>query len=157
MTGAERREVPGGRPQRVSAGEGGPAVRRVPAEPADARGAPGGRPPGLIQRPVRIGNCSGFYGDRVAAAREMVDGGPIDVLTGDYLAELTMLILWKARQKDPSAGYARTFLTQMEQVLGTCLDRGIKIVSNAGGLNPAGLASDLSALAARLGLAPRVA
>ena len=106
---------------------------------------------------MRIGNCSGFYGDRVAAAREMVDGGPIDVLTGDYLAELTMLILWKARQKDPSAGYARTFLTQMEQVLGTCLDRGIKIVSNAGGLNPAGLASDLSALAARLGLAPRVA
>ena len=106
---------------------------------------------------MRIGNCSGFYGDRVAAAREMVDGGPIDVLTGDYLAELTMLILWKARQKDPSAGYARTFLTQMEQVLGTCLDLGIKIVSNAGGLNPAGLASDLSALAARLGLAPRVA
>ena len=78
--------------------------------------------------PVRIANCSGFYGDRVAAAREMVDGGPIDVLTGDYLAELTMLILWKARQKDPSAGYAKTFLTQMEQVLGTCLDRGIKIV-----------------------------
>ena len=106
---------------------------------------------------MRIGNCSGFYGDRVAAAREMVGGGPIDVLTGDYLAELTMLILWKARQKDPSAGYARTFLTQMEQVLRTCLDRGIKIVSNAGGLNPAGLASDLSALAARLGLAPRVA
>ena len=106
---------------------------------------------------MRIGNCSGFYGDRAAAAREMVDGGPIDVLTGDYLAELTMLILWKARQKDPSAGYARTFLTQLEQVLGSCLDRGIKIVSNAGGLNPAGLASDLSALAARLGLAPRVA
>jgi hypothetical protein len=106
---------------------------------------------------VRIGNCSGFYGDRVAAAREMVDGGPIDVLTGDYLAELTMLILWKAQQKDPSAGYARTFLTQMEQVLGTCLDRGIKIVSNAGGLNPAGLASALAALAGRLGLAPQVA
>jgi hypothetical protein len=46
-------------------------------------------------RAVRIGNCSGFYGDRIQAAREMVDGGPIDVLTGDYLAELTMLILWK--------------------------------------------------------------
>jgi len=156
---------PEGRPPRVSAGEAGPAARRVPAEPADERGvpggrprgaSPGGRPPGLAP-PVRIGNCSGFYGDRIAAAREMVTGGPIDVLTGDYLAELTMLILWKARQKDPSAGYARTFLTQMEQVLGTCLDRGIKIVSNAGGLNPAGLASDLSALAARLGLAPRVA
>ena len=107
--------------------------------------------------PVRIANCSGFYGDRIAAAREMVDGGPIDVLTGDYLAELTMLILWKARQKDPAAGYARTFLTQLEQVLGSCLDRGIRIVSNAGGLNPAGLAAELSKLASRLGLAPKIA
>ena len=87
----------------------------------------------------------------------MVAGGPIDVLTGDYLAELTMLILWKARQKDPDAGYARTFLTQLEQVLGSCLDRGIRIVSNAGGLNPAGLAAQIGQLAARLGLAPRVA
>jgi hypothetical protein len=110
-----------------------------------------------MSRPVRIANCSGFYGDRVAAAREMVEGGPIDVLTGDYLAELTMLILWKARQKDPQAGYATTFLTQMEQVLGTCLDRGIRIVSNAGGLNPAGLAARLGDLSARLGLAPKIA
>ena len=109
------------------------------------------------RRPVRIANCSGFYGDRLAAAREMVEGGPIDVLTGDYLAELTMLILWKARQKDPRAGYARTFLTQMEHVLGTCLDRGIRVVSNAGGLNPAGLARDLAELASRLGLAPKIA
>jgi hypothetical protein len=109
------------------------------------------------RRPVRIANCSGFYGDRISAAREMVEGGPIDVLTGDYLAELTMLILWKARQKDPSAGYAKTFRTQMEQVLGTCLDRGIRIVSNAGGLNPAGLAAELAETAARLGLHPRIA
>jgi hypothetical protein len=109
------------------------------------------------RRPIRIGNCSGFYGDRLAAAREMVDGGPVDVLTGDYLAELTMLILWKARQKDPSAGYAKTFLTQMEQVLGTCLDRGIRIVANAGGLNPGGLTVELEDLAARLGLAPKIA
>jgi hypothetical protein len=106
---------------------------------------------------VRIANCSGFYGDRLAAAREMVEGGPVDVLTGDYLAELTMLILWKARQKDPTAGYARTFLTQVEQVLGTCLDRGIRIVTNAGGLNPLGLADEIGKLAATLGLAPRVA
>jgi hypothetical protein len=109
------------------------------------------------RRPVRIANCSGFYGDRINAARELVDGGPIDVLTGDYLAELTMLILWKARQKDPTAGYAKTFLTQMEQVLGTCLDRSIKIVSNAGGLNPAGLTVKLEELAARLGLHPKIA
>ncbi len=120
---------------------------------ATARGAPAAEP----ARPVRIANCSGFYGDRLDAAREMVEGGPIDVLTGDYLAELTMLILWKARQKDPTTGYARTFLTQLEQVLGTCLDRGIRIVSNAGGLNPGGLAQRVAELADRLGLAPKVA
>jgi Acyclic terpene utilisation family protein AtuA len=112
---------------------------------------------GGVRRPVRIANSSGFYGDRAAAAREMVEGGPIDVLTGDYLAELTMLILWKAQQKDPSAGYARTALSQLEHVLGTCLERGITIVNNAGGLNPAGLAREFAALAARLGLHPRIA
>src|ERR1700723_1798645 len=115
----------------------------TPVEVKDAA-APGGAAVGP-RRPVRIANCSGFYGDRAAAAREMVEGGPIDVLTGDYLAELTMLILWKAQQKDPAAGYARTVLTQLEHVLGTCLDRGIKIVNNAGGLNPAGLAREFGA------------
>src|ERR1700726_4541390 len=96
---------------------------------------------------LRIANCSGFYGDRLAAAREMVEGGPIDVLTGDYLAELTMLILWKTRSS--GGGYAKTLLRQLEDVLGTCLDRGIRIVVNAGGLNPSGLASEVRALAAR--------
>ena len=109
-----------------------------------------------MRRPVRIANCSGFYGDRIAAAREML-AGPIDVLTGDYLAELTMLILWKARRKDPHLGYATTFLRQMEDVLGRCLERDIKIVANAGGLNPAGLAGQITELAARLGLPARVA
>jgi acyclic terpene utilization AtuA family protein len=109
-----------------------------------------------VPRPVRIANCSGFYGDRPAAAREML-AGPVDVLTGDYLAELTMLILWKARRKDPGLGYATTFLTQMEEVLGTCLERGVKIVANAGGLNPAGLAAKITDLSARLGLNARVA
>ena len=66
-----------------------------------------------MNRPVIVANCSGFFGDRISAAREMVEGGPIDVLTGDWLAELTMLILWKGRQRDPSAGYAATFLRQM--------------------------------------------
>lgn len=106
---------------------------------------------------LRIANCSGFYGDRLDAAREMVEGGPIDVLTGDYLAELTMAILWRLRRRDPEAGYVRTFLTQMEQVLGTCLDRGIKVVSNAGGLNPEGMAGRLQDLAERLGLDARIA
>ena len=106
---------------------------------------------------LRIANCSGFYGDRFAAAREMVDGGPIDVLTGDYLAELTMLILWKSSQRDPSLGYAGTFYRQMEEVLGTCVERGIKVVSNAGGLNPAGLAQRLRELADKLGIDAAVA
>jgi hypothetical protein len=107
--------------------------------------------------PLRIANCSGFYGDRQAAAREMVEGGPIDYLTGDYLAELTMALLWRSRQRNPETGYARTFLAQMEEVLGTCLDRGIRVVANAGGLNPAGLAAALTDIAAGLGLSPTVA
>ena len=107
--------------------------------------------------PVRIGNCSGFYGDRHAAMREMVTGGELDYLTGDYLAELTMLILARDRAKSPERGYAKTFLTQLEESLGTALDRGVKIVANAGGLNPAGLASAIRALAERLGLAVNVA
>ncbi len=106
---------------------------------------------------IRIANCSGFYGDRVSAAREMVEGGPIDVLTGDWLAELTMLILARTRAKQPGQGYAKTFLTQMEQVMGTCLDRGIKVVSNAGGLDPEACAGALSEIADRLGLSPTVA
>jgi Acyclic terpene utilisation family protein AtuA len=108
-------------------------------------------------RPVRIANCSGFYGDRLSAAREMVDGGPIDVLTGDWLAELTMLILWKARARNADGGYATTFLAQMEQVLGTCVDRNIKVVSNAGGLNPAGCAAKVRDIAEKLGVDVRVA
>jgi len=110
-----------------------------------------------MTRPVLIGNSSGFYGDRDAAMREMAEGGPLDVLTGDYLAELTMLILWKARQKDQSLGYARSVLGQLEQVIGSCLDRGIRIVNNAGGLNPAGLAEQITRLAERLGLHPKIA
>jgi hypothetical protein len=106
---------------------------------------------------LRVANCSGFYGDRLSAAAEMVEGGPIDVLTGDYLAELTMLILWKNQQRDPATGFAKTFLTQMGQILGTCKDRGIKVVANAGGLNPAGLAAAVRELAGRLGISISVA
>ena len=110
-----------------------------------------------MTEPLRVANCSGFYGDRLSAAKEVVDGGPIDVLTGDYLAELTMLILWKTASRGGSGGYATTFLRQMEEVLGTCLDRGIKVVTNAGGLAPQRLADDLHGLAERLGLSPSVA
>ena len=99
---------------------------------------------------VRIGNASGFYGDRFSAVREMLTGGELDYLTGDYLAELTMLILGRDRLKDPEAGYAKTFLRQMQECLGLAVERGVKIVTNAGGLNPAGLAARLTDLAASL-------
>ncbi len=106
---------------------------------------------------VRIGNCSGFYGDRISAMHEMLTGGDLDYLTGDYLAELTMLILGRDRMKSPERGYAKTFLTQLEQCLGLARDRGVRIVANAGGLNPAGLAAAVRALAERLGVAVTVA
>ena len=105
---------------------------------------------------IRIGNASGFYGDRFAAVREMLTGGELDVLTGDYLAELTMLILGRDRMKDPDRGYARTFLRQLEESLGLAVERGVKIVTNAGGLNPAGLAAAVRELADRLGLDVKV-
>lgn len=107
--------------------------------------------------PIRIANCSGFYGDRLSAAQEMVTGGPIDVLTGDWLAELTMLILAKNMLRDPAGGYARTFVAQMEQVMGECMDRGIKVVSNAGGLSPRDCADAVAQVAEKLGLDPVIA
>ncbi|MFK7897088.1 MAG: acyclic terpene utilization AtuA family protein [Myxococcota bacterium] len=110
-----------------------------------------------MTEPIRIANCSGFFGDRMTGAKEMVEGGPIDVLTGDWLAELTMLILAKTQAKRPGGGYAHTFVTQMEDVMGTCLDRGIKVVSNAGGLDPEGCAEAVQALAQKLGLHPKIA
>ena len=106
---------------------------------------------------VRIGNCSGFYGDRIAAMREMLTGGELDFLTGDYLAELTMLILGRDKMKSPDRGYAKTFLLQLEQCLGLAPDKGVRIVANAGGLNPAGLADAVRALAERLGVPATVA
>jgi hypothetical protein len=106
---------------------------------------------------VRIGNCSGFYGDRLSAMREMLEGGELDVLTGDYLAELTMLILGKDQLKDANLGYARTFVRQLEESLVLAMDKGVKIVANAGGLNPAGLADKVREVAAGLGLDVKVA
>ncbi|NLV56680.1 MAG: DUF1446 domain-containing protein [Acidimicrobiales bacterium] len=106
--------------------------------------------------PIRIANASGFYGDRAAALAEALEGD-VDVVTGDYLAELTMMILALDRLKSPDRGHARTFLRQLEGALGPALDSGTRIVTNAGGLNPAGLADSIRELAARLGLACSVA
>ncbi len=107
---------------------------------------------------IRIGNCSGYYGDRLAAAREMVEGGPIDVLTGDYLAELTMSILYNQMQsRGAHLGYVGTFLKQVRDVAATCFKRGIKIVSNAGGLNPGAMAAEVEKILAELGVPAKVA
>jgi hypothetical protein len=102
--------------------------------------------------PLRIANASGFYGDRFSAWAEMLGGGPVDVVTGDYLAELTMLILGRDRLADPTLGYAKTFPRQLRDCLAVAVERGVRIVTNAGGLNPAGLADALRTLAAELGL-----
>jgi hypothetical protein len=106
---------------------------------------------------LRIANCSGIYGDRLSALSEVLNDGPVDVVTGDYLAELTMLILFRSRLKDPARGYATTFLTQLEGVLGTVADRGTQVVVNAGGLAPAACADAVRALADRLGVPVQVA
>ena len=110
-----------------------------------------------MKRPVRIANTSAFYGDRFAAMRELLDSAEVDVITGDYLAELTTLILWKAKQKDPESGYARTFLTQFKQVVNECAARGVKVITNAGGLNPAGMADEVRAIVAEAGVSLSVA
>jgi len=104
-----------------------------------------------------VGNCSGFYGDRYSAMREMLEGGELDYLTGDYLAELTMLILGRDRMKSPELGYAKTFLRQVTDNLALAKEKGIRIVANAGGLNPAGLAAALREAAAEQGVEVKVA
>lgn len=106
---------------------------------------------------LRVGNCSGFYGDRLSAMREMLEGGELDVLTGDWLAELTMLILGRDRAKDPSTGYAKTFLRQLRDCLGLALERQVTIVANAGGVNTPGLVTAIRELAIEQGLDPAVA
>ena len=107
---------------------------------------------------IRIGNCSGFYGDRLGAARDMIDGGPIDVLTGDYLAELTMSILYNQRQaRGENMGYVGTFLKQMQDVAADCVARNIKIVTNAGGLNPSSMAAEVQKILDNLGVSAKVA
>ncbi len=93
---------------------------------------------------IKIANCSGFYGDKLSAAKELVDGGPIDVLTGDYLAELTMTILYNQKlQRGEDKGYVGTFLKQIKEVAKSCKEKNIKIISNAGGLNPKSMADEI--------------
>ena len=107
---------------------------------------------------IKIANCSGYYGDKLSAAREMVEGGPIDVLTGDYLAELTMAILYGQKlQRGDDKGYVGTFLKQIKEVAATCKEKNIKIVSNAGGLNPKSMASEIEKILHELSIDLKVA
>ena len=107
---------------------------------------------------IRIANCSGFYGDKLSVAREMVEGGPIDVLTGDYLAELTMTILYGQKMKrGDDHGYVGTFIKQFRDVAELTEEKGIKIVTNAGGLNPSSMASAIEDIVKELNLDLKVA
>jgi hypothetical protein len=106
---------------------------------------------------VRIGNCSGFYGDRLSAMREMLEGGELDYLTGDYLAELTMMILGRDVMKDPATGYAKTFIRQMADCMALAKEKGVKIVADAGGLNTPALADRLRAISAEQNLGLSIA
>ena len=107
---------------------------------------------------IKIANCSGYYGDKLSAAKEMVDGGPIDVLTGDYLAELTMAILFNQKmQRGADKGYVGTFLKQIKEIANTCKKKKIKIVTNAGGLNPSSMAAEIEKILLDMGIDLKVA
>jgi hypothetical protein len=107
---------------------------------------------------IRIANCSGYYGDKLSAAKELVDGGPIDVLTGDYLAELTMGILYsQILQRGSDKGYVATFLKQLKEIAQSCQDKNIKIVVNAGGLNPKSMSQEVQSILDDMNLSSRVA
>jgi len=107
---------------------------------------------------IKIANCSGYYGDKLSAAKELVDGGPIDVLTGDYLAELTMAILYGQKiQRGEDKGYVGTFLKQIKDVAASCKEKNIKIVSNAGGLNPRSMAHEIEQILNDLSIELKVA
>jgi hypothetical protein len=105
---------------------------------------------------IVIANCGGFWGDDPTAARRQVEGGPVDYLVMDYLAEVTMAILQKQRARRPEAGWATDFLAQLRDVLRPCAERGIKIISNAGGVNPLACRAAVEKLAQELGVANKV-
>jgi hypothetical protein len=105
---------------------------------------------------VRVGAGQGFWGDWLEAPRRQVDGGPIDYLMLDYLAEVTMSILQKQKERDPSMGYARDFVGAMESVMHAVASRGVKVIANAGGVNPPACADAIRAVAAKLGLSDRI-
>jgi hypothetical protein len=107
---------------------------------------------------IKIANCSGYYGDKLSAAKEMVGGGPIDVLTGDYLAELTMTILYSQKlSRGEDKGYVGTFLKQIKEIAEDCKTKNIKIVTNAGGLNPKSMATEIEKILKEMSVDLKVA
>src|SRR5262245_5398384 len=109
-----------------------------------------------MARKIVVANCGGFWGDDPTAPRRQVEGGPIDYLTMDYLAEVTMAILQKQMARRPEAGYPADVLTHLRDVLSACVDRGIRIITNAGGVNPMACRRAIESLAEALGLSDRV-
>ena len=105
---------------------------------------------------IRIANGQGYWGDWLEAPIHLVERGPIDYLTLDYLAEITMSIMQKMRARDPNSGYARDFLQVVARVLPKCLDQNIKIVANAGGVNPQACVAGLAEVVKKLGLSGKV-
>jgi hypothetical protein len=109
-----------------------------------------------MTRIVRVASGQGFWGDWLEAPKRQADGGPIDYLMLDYLAEVTMSILQKQKERDPSLGYARDFIGAMESVFPAVAQRGVRVVANAGGVNPVACAAAVRDAARKAGVSPNV-
>src|SRR5919198_847841 len=109
-----------------------------------------------MKEKIRVASGQGFWGDMLDAPVRQVEGGPLDYLMLDYLAEVTMSIMQKQRARDPRLGYAKDFVPLMERILPACVARNIKVIANAGGVNPRGCAEAVRAVAEKLGLSEKV-
>src|SRR5215210_95573 len=109
-----------------------------------------------MREKIRIASGQGFWGDMLDAPVRQVEGGPIDYLMLDYLAEVTMSIMQKQRSRDPSAGYAKDFIPLMKRILPACVERNIRVTANAGGVNVKGCAEAVREVARELGLAGKM-
>jgi len=105
-----------------------------------------------MKEPIRIANAGGFWGDSVDAPAKMVRGGPINYLTMDYLAEVTMSIMQQQKSKNPKAGYAKDFIDVMRELFPDVAERGIKVITNAGGVNLDSCVESLKEVAKELGV-----
>ena len=108
------------------------------------------------EKVIRVASGQGFWGDWLDAPRRQVEGGPVDYLMLDYLAEVTMSILQKQKERDPAMGYARDFIGAMESVLPAVVDRGVKVIANAGGVNPVACAHAVLDVARKANAAGKV-